>query len=488
MRLAICDDEERELSRLRELLTEYRNRHDPDLEYRMFSSGTDLLFGMRGGEYDAIVMDVLMPGFSGIQTARELRTLDQNVKILFLTSTPEFAVESYSVDAYHYLLKPPTAKTLFPLLDAMRKELSAQTEEGLLLHGREGVVRISFSQLEYVEVVNKTVSFHLTDGSVRDLPATLADFEETLLSRPEFRKIHRSYLVNLRHIQAINVKSAMTRAGHTVPISRALYGKVKADYMQFLFEGDDSSPSPMVRKLSPAPPVQPVEKRTDGPWRLLIVDDKQEDLTYWAAILRANGCVVEVAENAASALHLAKVRPCDCVLLDVLLPNESGFDLCARLRKLTGAPVVFLSCLTDTETQLRGFTAGGVDYITKDTPAELFWAKVESRLRISRARRTQLRFGPLLLDLSQRRATLEDVDFVLTPTEFDLLWTLSEHARQVFTPEEIFSAVWGAREWDGGQTVQVHMSRLRRKLEKAYPTHSFIETVWGQGYRFTPTQ
>ena len=174
------------------------------------------------------------------------------------------------------------------------------------------------------------------------------------------------------------------------------------------------------------------------------------------------------------------------MLLDVSLPGEDGFSLCQRLREQTGAPVIFLSCRTDADSQVRGFSSGGVDYITKDSPADLFWAKVETRIRLARSGRTQLSFAPLLLDLSRRKATLDGEELILTPTEFDLLWLLAEHTPKVYTPEELYHAVWGSRQWDGGQTVQVHMSRLRRKLEKAYSRHYFLETVWGQGYLFVP--
>ncbi|MEG0780051.1 MAG: response regulator [Oscillospiraceae bacterium] len=480
MRIAICDDDPRELERLAQVLREYAAQRDVPSDFCSFSNGIDFLSGMKGGEYDAVLLDVCMPGFSGIQTARELRELDKNVKILFLTISPEFAVESYSVNAYHYLIKPASPQTLFPLLDNINSEIHAQAEEGLLLRGRDGVLQIPFSRLEYVEVMNKTVSFHLTDASVRELSAALADFEEALLLRPEFLKVHRSFLLNLRHVQSVGAKGAVTRTGHTIPISRALYAHVKETYLRFLFQ------PPAEAAPAPAPPGAPPKARPDSPWRILLVDDDQRERDLWAERLRCHGCVVDTAPNGGEALRLAATYPCDCILLDVMLAGEESFGFCSQLRAISTAPVIFLSCLTDAEVQLRGFSVGGTDYITKDTPAELFWRKIEARL--DRAGRTQLRFGPLLLELSQRRATVEERELILTPTEFDLLWLLSANSPRVYTPEELYRTVWGAQQWDGGQTVQVHMSRLRRKLEAAYPRHYFIETVWGEGYRFVPTE
>lgn len=133
---------------------------------------------------------------------------------------------------------------------------------------------------------------------------------------------------------------------------------------------------------------------------------------------------------------------------------------------------------------MEGFDAGGIDYITKDTPSELFWKKVETRIRLAVSGRTQLHFGPLLLDLVERRVQVGREERVLTSAEFDILWCLAQHEGRIYTPEEIFIMVWGNQTGDSGQTVQKHMSRLRRKLEKIWGEYSLIETVWGQGYRF----
>lgn len=480
MRIAICEDEAQDLEHISALLGEYKTVRDVGLSIYTFQNTKDLIGSVKGGEYDVILLDVLIPGPGGIKTARELRALDQNVRILFLSSSPEFAVESYAVGAYYYLLKPVAAKTLFPLLDKLRSELNRQKDEALLLHSRGGFVSISFSRLEYVEVMNKTVSFHLTDGSVREVNGSLSDFEDEILSHSEFMKVHRSYLLNLRQVQSVNAKGTVTKMGHTVPVARSLYAAVKAAYLNLMVQ-----PQPPAAPISP-PPVPRETAVRSGPWRILLVDDKPEDLALYSKLLREHGCIVENAQNGAEAIHLAASARVDCVLLDVMLPGEEGFSVCSRLREQTDAPVIFLSCLTDAQKQLQGFTAGGIDYITKDTPADLFWAKMETRIRLARSDQQQLSFAPLLLDLSSRRVLLEEQELILTPTEFDLLWLLANHAFRVYTPEEIYRSVWGDRTWDGGKTVQLHMSRLRRKLEKAYPTHYFLETVWGQGYRFVP--
>lgn len=342
-----------------------------------------------------------------------------------------------------------------------------------MLKSRDGIVRIAFARLEYVEVTNKVVSFHMEGGQTQEVTAALTDFEEILLSRPEFLKVHRSYLVNLCYVQTVGGGEIVTESGHAVPVARQRRSQVKDAYMSFLLDREERR-----RRQSEK------EEHAGEAWNILLVDDEPAERARWEDILRSHGCVVEQAANGEEALLLAAGKTYDCVLLDVMLSGENGLLLCGKLRRLAQAPVIFLSSLTEADKQMEGFSAGGVDYITKDTPEGLFWAKVETRIKSALSDRTRFRYGVLLIDLSERRVHIEGEEINLTSIEFDLLWRLSEQAGRVFTPKELFETVWGEKPWDGGQTIQIHMSRLRRKLGKAWKEHDFIETVWGQGYRF----
>lgn len=481
MRLAICDDDEWEIDHISKLVTEYQLSRGVSLECHSFNNSIDFLCDMKGGGYDLVLLDVVMPDVSGIKVARELREKDKNIKIIFISSSPDFALESYSVDAYHYLLKPVDADALFHLLDKAGKELFLQEERGLVLKNREGVVKLSFAEIEFVEVINKKVSFHLTDGAVREVTAALADLEGRLLNRREFIKTHRSYVVNLNCVQAIVANYAVTKGGYRIPVSRQRHNQVQNAYVNFMNRISTSASVEEQILLS-----SDKQERNDGLWRILLVDDDPVDRDFWADVLRYHGCIVHLTGNGEDALKLAAEETYDCILLDVMLPEEDGFSVCGRLRKLTNAPVIFLSCVTEPDRQVEGFSAGGIDYITKGTPSELFWAKVETRIKLSVSDRTQFRYGPLFLDLTERRVLINGEELLLTPIEFDILWQLSEHLDHVFTPEEIFGMVCDGQPWDGGKMVQTHMSRLRRKLEKACEEHHFIEAVWGQGYRFVP--
>lgn len=476
MRIAVCGGDGQELLRIRHLITEYGMSREEAIDCRYFTNSTDFLYELRSGEYDLVILDILMPGEGGIGTAQELRELDKNVRLIFVSTSSEFAVESYSVEAYYYLLKPVDRVTLFALLDRIKGELSVQAEQGFILKNRGRVVWIDFARLAYVEVINKTVFFHLADGAVHKTTAALTEFEEKLLVRQEFLKIHRSYLVNLSYIQTIDIHCVMMKNGHSIPVSRKRRSQVRDAYTHFLNQVETETPIPAAAK----------RERPEGPWQILLVDDDPEERAVWTDILQDHGCIVQQTDNGEDALRLAADNSFDCVLLDVMIPGEDGFSICERIHKLMDTPIIFLSCVAEADKQVEGFAAGGVDYITKDTPAELFWAKVETRIRLAMSKRTQRRFGSLLLDLTRHRGMIDGKELSLTSMEFDLLCCLAENAEHIFTPEELYGMVWGGQPWDGGQLVQMHMSRLRRKLEKVWGEHHFIETVWGQGYRFVP--
>lgn len=482
MRIGICGDDEREMDRLSGLMGEYRLSRGISLELKLFRSGMDFLCDMKGGEFDLVLLQAAMAGISGSQAAKELRETDRQVRIAFLSELPEFEREGSPAGTFPYLTKPVDGGELFSLLDRVREELAVQERQGLVVKSRKGVVHVSFAGLEYVEVINKTVSFHLADGGIYEVAAALADFEEKLLERPEFFKTHRSYVVNLDCVQAIDGNGVMTKNGHRIPVSRQRRNQLQDTYVRFMRQAGAAILDPEVKRAG----AFSGPERRQGPWRVLLVDDEPAQRTFWADILRRHGCVVRLAGNGRDALKMAGEEPCDCVLLDVMIPGEDGFAICEQIRGAVGAPIIFLSCVTETDKQVEGFAAGGIDYITKDTPEELFWAKVETRMKLSVSDRTCMRYGPLVLDLTEHKALIDGEELFLTSVEFDLLLRLAERADHVFAPEEIFGMVWGSQLWDGGQTVQAQMSRLRRKLEKAWPKHHFIETVWGQGYRFVP--
>ncbi len=234
LKIAVCDDETQELSRITGLLKEYQLQRSAVFRFDTFTSAIELLETMRGNVYDILLLDVLMPGFNGIQTAQEIRSFDENIKIIFLTSSPEFAVSSYEVGAYYYLLKPISEAKLFPILDKLYLD-EQKVSKTLSLKSVTGITRITYDSIEFLEVINKKLHFHLTDHSIREVPGSLSDYETLLLNQEEFIKVHRSYIVNMGWIKELLPGKIITVSDHDIPISRLLYAQVRESYMQNLF-------------------------------------------------------------------------------------------------------------------------------------------------------------------------------------------------------------------------------------------------------------
>ena len=234
MRIAVCDDDKEELCRMLEVLSNYREQRQVKLHYEGFESAVELLAAMEYQEYDLLLLDILMPGLNGIQTAHEIRDQNEVVKIVFLTSTPEFAVESYTVQAQNYLLKPVTPERLFPVLDQMFNELRSP-EASLTIKAPGCVFRLPYDKLESVEVIAKVLYFHMADGTLRKVRATLSEYEPMILAQAGFYKVHRSYLVNFRWVAEMQQSELLTAAGRRIPIARSVCQKVRKDYMEYLF-------------------------------------------------------------------------------------------------------------------------------------------------------------------------------------------------------------------------------------------------------------
>lgn len=216
---------------------------------------------------------------------------------------------------------------------------------------------------------------------------------------------------------------------------------------------------------------------------VLVVEDEPEIAALMRDFLEADGfrvLLVVDAEEAAAALQKAP----DCVLLDVMLPGASGFDLCRDIRSASDVPVLFLSARETDADKLRGLGLGGDDYIVKSaTPAEVV-ARVKAVLRRTSTGRAprRLRFGSLEVDLAAHEVLVDGRLIRMTAREFELFQVLVQHPRQVFSREHLFELVWGSH--GDRSAVAVYISRLREKIEDDPADPRYIITVWGAGYRF----
>ena len=217
----------------------------------------------------------------------------------------------------------------------------------------------------------------------------------------------------------------------------------------------------------------------------MLIDDEAELLRITGDFLNAKGFCAESAQTTVQALAALERREFDCIVLDVMLEEENGFELCRRIRALTQTPIIFLSNLSEEEYQKKGFLSGGDDYVSKPCNLEILDLRIGARVKNRSAGGVKrLDFPPLTIDLLQRTVTVNQTPVTLTTTEFDILVLLASNEGKIFSIADIFRRIWKQEDLNQAQTVQMHMSRLRRKLESAYDKHYYIETVWKKGYQF----
>lgn len=234
MYLAVCDDQAEELQTLTALLHQWQHHRHTPLHFKTFRSAAQLLEAAVQEAFTLYLLDVMMPGTDGITAAREIRSFDCDTPIVFLTASPGFAYESYSVHAMDYLLKPIRAEMLFPILDRLAAE-EQRPQDGLTLKCGNALVRIPFSQLTYVEVNGKHLYFNLNDGTVHQVFGSLKEYEPQLLAHPQFMHVHRSYVVNMLQAAQLSPSGLRTFSGKNLPVSRLLYSQLQKDYMKLLF-------------------------------------------------------------------------------------------------------------------------------------------------------------------------------------------------------------------------------------------------------------
>ena len=234
MYIALCDDQYEDLEFLTNLLLQWQRERRTTLRLKTFHGTAQLLDAAKKEPFTLYLLDVMMQGTDGLSAAREIRSFDDTAEIAFFSFSTAFAYESYGVRALDYLLKPVRAEVLFPILD--RISLQEQRPcEGLTLKCGSTLMRIPFSQLTFVEVNGKHLYFNLTDGSVREVFGTMREYEPQLLSRPEFMRVHRSYIVNMLQAAQLSPGEIHTFSGKTLPVSRLLYPQLQKDYMALLF-------------------------------------------------------------------------------------------------------------------------------------------------------------------------------------------------------------------------------------------------------------
>ena len=241
IKIAFCDDDMEVLHQMNELLDRYRVERNEDITYAAFQSPFELLTEIEKGiRPDILFLDVVMPGQNGMDVAKEIRQYDTNMKIIFLTSSPEFAVESYSVGAYFYQLKPIWEESFFRLMDAVLAECEKKKKNSLILRSKDGITRIDLQQLEYCEVLGRKLLFHLENGAVLESAGSLDDLAGQLMQYSNFFRPHRSFLVNMEYTQNISSRSIKMVNDAEIPIPHGKCSEIKNTYMEYAFNGEQA--------------------------------------------------------------------------------------------------------------------------------------------------------------------------------------------------------------------------------------------------------
>jgi two-component system, OmpR family, KDP operon response regulator KdpE len=222
--------------------------------------------------------------------------------------------------------------------------------------------------------------------------------------------------------------------------------------------------------------------------RILVVDDETQILRALRVILRDAGFEALPASTGEEALDVAALHPPDAAIIDLLLPDIDGVELCRRLREWSQMPMIVLSAVGDEDAKVRALAAGADDYVTKPFgPRELI-ARLQANLRriAPGPEESQVRVDGLEVDLARRMVHVNGDEVHLTPTEFDLLRALARNRGRLMTHRDLLVSVWGAGYADDTQVLRAHIANLRRKIEPpgGAGTHTIIRTDPGVGYRF----
>lgn len=234
IRIAVCDDSPAFLQQIKFIIDHWDAAVAGELTTELFDNGDALLAAHKKKPFDIILLDIVMPLCSGIEAARELRDKDKAVKIVFLTASPEFAVESYTVKASNYLLKPIDRHSLFTCLEELVTGIRNNTKS-IFVRGVDAAHRIPLSDIIHVESQLKHVVFFLTGNRTVETREPLYSYEHALTLDDGFFKCHRSYIINIHHVDSFSHSTIMMRSGYKIPIARSCQKSFEPAFFRIVF-------------------------------------------------------------------------------------------------------------------------------------------------------------------------------------------------------------------------------------------------------------
>jgi DNA-binding response OmpR family regulator len=224
---------------------------------------------------------------------------------------------------------------------------------------------------------------------------------------------------------------------------------------------------------------------------ILVVEDEVSIQEVVSLYLRRAGFQVVAVSDGRQALDYLSSQSPSLIVLDLMLPKVNGFEITSQLRAKSDIPIIILSARREESERIAGLEMGADDYIVKPFSPQELVSRVRAVLRRGRGSKLensdgQLLFSDLSIDSATRLVVVRGKEVVLTVKEFDMLWQLARHPRQVFSRDQLLEDVWGLSDYIDPGTVTVHIRRLREKIE-ADPSHpAHIMTMWGLGYKFEP--
>jgi DNA-binding response OmpR family regulator len=225
--------------------------------------------------------------------------------------------------------------------------------------------------------------------------------------------------------------------------------------------------------------------------KILIIEDQQSIAELERDYLEINGFQVDIKNNGREGLVQALKNNYDLILLDLMLPDMNGFDICKKIRKEKNIPILIISAKGEDIDKIRGLGLGADDYVSKPfSPSELV-ARVKAHLsQFDRLTNQQgeltkeIHIQDLTINQAARQVYLNEKKIILTTKEFDILNFLASHPNVVFNKETIYDRIWGEDSYGDIATIAVHIKKIRSKIEKDPQRPRYIETLWGSGYRF----
>ncbi|CAG7631917.1 response regulator transcription factor [Paenibacillus allorhizosphaerae] len=231
--------------------------------------------------------------------------------------------------------------------------------------------------------------------------------------------------------------------------------------------------------------------------RILIIEDDEVIADVQKDYLEAGGFEVEIASDGNTGLHKALNEPYQLILLDLMLPEKDGYEICKQVRSKKNVPILLVSARKEEVDKIRGLGLGADDYIVKPFSIGELVARVKAHLaRYDRlvsqgteeteagSPKDIVRIKGIRIDKRSRKVFVDDQEVTFTSKEYDLLLHLVAHPNRVFTKEQLFESIWGLDSMGDLATVTVHISKLREKIEPIPAKPQYIETIWGVGYRF----